>query len=231
MFKKESIKGFVAGALAALTATAMATVFAEPVEQMISVIFDDYRIIIDGADKSDTPEDSKPFVYNGRTYVPLRYIGEALGKQVTWEGTTKTIYINDDGSEREDVYFATMPYDKAKGSIELDAETNTVRSYEANGHGTVKRSITYNLNGLAKNIIGTIDMVGSGSEVEGKLTIYDQDDKILYETPILRSVTKPISFDVPTKGALQIRVEFVTIYDGSGSRKHNLQIKDFRYSK
>lgn len=33
------------------------------------------------------------FIYNGRTYVPLRSIAETLGKEVKWEGETKSIYI------------------------------------------------------------------------------------------------------------------------------------------
>ncbi|MDQ0285159.1 hypothetical protein J2Z49_000249 [Desulfofundulus luciae] len=50
------------------------------------------KIIIDGADKTP-PADKRPFVYNGTTYVPLRYVAEALGKQVKWDGATGTIYI------------------------------------------------------------------------------------------------------------------------------------------
>ncbi len=34
---------------------------------------------------------------NGRTMVPLRFISEALGAQVSWEGATKTITINSGG--------------------------------------------------------------------------------------------------------------------------------------
>ena len=75
MFNKDCVKGMVMGATIALTTAAMVTAFAEPIEQAITAYFGNYRIIIDGADKSDAPEDSKPFIYNGRTYVPLRYIG------------------------------------------------------------------------------------------------------------------------------------------------------------
>lgn len=50
------------------------------------------KIIIDNVDKTP-PSDQAPFVYNGSTYVPLRYISEALGKPVNWDGSTGTIYI------------------------------------------------------------------------------------------------------------------------------------------
>jgi hypothetical protein len=32
-------------------------------------------------------------IINGRTYIPLRFVGEALGDDVVWEGSTRTIYI------------------------------------------------------------------------------------------------------------------------------------------
>jgi hypothetical protein len=35
-------------------------------------------------------------VINGRTMVPLRFVSEALGAQVAWDGTTKTVIISDD---------------------------------------------------------------------------------------------------------------------------------------
>ena len=34
-------------------------------------------------------------IVNSRTLIPLRAISEALGKQVLWDGTTSTAYIND----------------------------------------------------------------------------------------------------------------------------------------
>ena len=101
MFTKDKTKGFIIGVIAAVSAGTMVTALAEPVEQAISVVFDNYRIIIDGADKSDVPDDSKPFIYNGRTYVPLRYIGESMGKKVLWDGDTKSIYINDINTSEE----------------------------------------------------------------------------------------------------------------------------------
>ena len=32
-------------------------------------------------------------IIGGRTYIPLRFVGEALGDEVTWDGTTSTITI------------------------------------------------------------------------------------------------------------------------------------------
>jgi len=37
--------------------------------------------------------DVAPFIYNGRTYVPLRFISEALGKEVRWDDQNRVVYI------------------------------------------------------------------------------------------------------------------------------------------
>jgi len=33
-------------------------------------------------------------IVNGRTYIPLRFVGEALGDEVLWEGSSRSIYIS-----------------------------------------------------------------------------------------------------------------------------------------
>lgn len=34
-----------------------------------------------------------PYIENGRTYVPIRFVSEALGADVKWNNTTKTVTI------------------------------------------------------------------------------------------------------------------------------------------
>ncbi|MDP4097903.1 copper amine oxidase N-terminal domain-containing protein [Paenibacillus sp. P96] len=41
---------------------------------------------------------SEPFMINGTTYLPLRLVGTALNKNVTWDGTNKRVIIADNGS-------------------------------------------------------------------------------------------------------------------------------------
>lgn len=175
MFNNEKVKGFLGGVVITLATSTIITAFATPIEQAINVVYDNYRIIIDGADKSNVSEDSKPFIYNGRTYVPLRYIGEAMGKKVLWDGDTKSIYINDEGTSREDVNFASQGYEKSDKDIYLYSDTNIVQfnSYVYN-YTESENSITFNLNGLAKKVLGTVDMSDTKSnEVEGQVIFYD----------------------------------------------------------
>lgn len=37
----------------------------------------------------------EPLIYEGTTYVPVRAVSEWLGKTVTWQGNTNSVFIND----------------------------------------------------------------------------------------------------------------------------------------
>lgn len=40
---------------------------------------------------ANTPVDVPPLLQSGRTFVPLRFIGEALGSSFSWDGATQTV--------------------------------------------------------------------------------------------------------------------------------------------
>ena len=62
----------------------------------IEVTFRDIKLYVAGA--LLTPRDAnnnviEPFLYNGTTYLPIRAVGQALGKDIEWDGVTNSIYI------------------------------------------------------------------------------------------------------------------------------------------
>jgi S1-C subfamily serine protease len=69
--------------------------------------------------------DVPPKIINNRTYVPLRFIGESFGSQVTWNSESKTIHIVDtkkelsikDISKKKDALVLLEVYDKNKKQI------------------------------------------------------------------------------------------------------------------
>ena len=78
---------FVAAAVPAYAALASKTIS----------VFSGVRIFVDGAELRPTDvkgNDVETFIYEGTTYVPLRAVGEALGAEVSWNGETKTVYLN-----------------------------------------------------------------------------------------------------------------------------------------
>ena len=56
---------------------------------------EDIKIIVDGSELRIAENDTKPFIEEGRTLVPMRAIFEALGATVEWDDTTKTVTSHD----------------------------------------------------------------------------------------------------------------------------------------
>jgi len=86
--KKEHLKGFVAGVL--LTAMLSATlVFASSISREIhygiSVVLNGHPVQFD--------EDSRPFIMDDRTFLPLRAMAELLGLPVEFDVETNTAYL------------------------------------------------------------------------------------------------------------------------------------------
>ena len=57
----------------------------------------DFTIVVDGTERtfySATGQEAHPIVYNGTTYLPLRAIGELMGKNVNWDQSTLTVTIS-----------------------------------------------------------------------------------------------------------------------------------------
>ena len=54
--------------------------------------FRNIKIVVDGKEVSTSAE---PFIYNGTTYLPIRAVGEAVGKEVTWNAGTNTVYLGE----------------------------------------------------------------------------------------------------------------------------------------
>ena len=61
--------------------------------QNIPVTYRNIKIVVDG---KQVISDKEPFIYNGSTFVPLRLIGESLGRTVGWDSATNTVSIDTD---------------------------------------------------------------------------------------------------------------------------------------
>jgi hypothetical protein len=64
---------------------------AEGISQAIEVHRGDIGIIIDGR---KTQLEEQPFIYNGRVYVPIRFISTAFGMDVDWNNEIRAVVIN-----------------------------------------------------------------------------------------------------------------------------------------
>jgi len=73
------------------TVTAIAVLArARVAQETITVNFNNIRIAIDG---QRVYTEFEPFVFQGRTYLPVRDVAEAMGFEVTWEAATNTVHL------------------------------------------------------------------------------------------------------------------------------------------
>ena len=57
----------------------------------------EYHIVIDGTERTFVNANGTkidPAIYNGSIYLPLRAIGEIMGKRVSWDGATQTVRLD-----------------------------------------------------------------------------------------------------------------------------------------
>lgn len=103
------------------------------------------------------------FLYNSRTYVPMREVAELLGKDVGWNSITKTASINDVIYEK-DVLSALLPSEAGYSWI--------YNGFAEYGHTMTLDSITDGPNQRVYSIGGEVeDMSGGESPIDGTLSI------------------------------------------------------------
>nr|WP_315989943.1 stalk domain-containing protein [Desulforamulus aquiferis] len=66
---------------------------AATISKAIDVNYQDIQLLVDGSVITVQP-DEEPLVYNGRTFVPIRLVAEALNLSVEWLATEKIVMIN-----------------------------------------------------------------------------------------------------------------------------------------
>ncbi len=86
---KDKLKGLITGICVGSLLTGT-TAFAAG--SQIEVTFKNIRYLFNGAEK--TPVQDEHFIYKGQAYLPIRFVGEALGKKVVWDEANQAIHID-----------------------------------------------------------------------------------------------------------------------------------------
>ena len=83
---KGNIKSFICGMLV-MGVISCAGVYAADVWQNINVLPNTIKVVVDGKEVQ-----ADNFLYNDTTYLPIRAVSEALGKDVQYDTQTSTAY-------------------------------------------------------------------------------------------------------------------------------------------
>lgn len=202
-----------------LTFTYFSTTEAASDLKKISVSQDPINYYVDKVEKVP-PEGQAGFNYQGTIYVPMRFIAESLGEEVTWDGKTKSVYIGDVpkfialkdvkpiGSD-EDHFFHNP------SSVIISTGEKFERSYQLGGYhggGAVQdHAVEYLANGNYKGFetyLAPIKKLAANSFGAGFLKIY-ADGKLVFDSGAIKDKVK---VHVNLDGVSKVKFEL----EGSG---------------
>ncbi|MDR6549575.1 peptidylprolyl isomerase [Paenibacillus qinlingensis] len=151
---KDKVKGLIVG----LTiGSVLSGTVAFAAGTQIEVAFRNLTYMFDGVEK--TPTDSKGFIYEGTTYVPLRFMSDSLGKKVAWDDETSTIWIGNNPNQMVATY---------KGGTvtraDFDAFFNLKALFNSN-HAASKDNVEYQT-GILKELVTNRVLYSRASEAD-----------------------------------------------------------------
>ena len=112
------------------------------ITQITAELRPDFTIVIDGQErvfKNVNGEVVDPVLYNGTTYLPVRAIGELMGKTVYWYEDQKKIELKDEGSTVTDADVIVPSGSNSNTDPNANANPNASPNANANANsGDVK---------------------------------------------------------------------------------------------
>lgn len=88
--KREVLKGILIGIILTFASMGTINVMARVGQDNITVHFNNINVAVNGQTIQTSYE---PFIFEGRTFLPVSDIANAVGYDVTWEATTNTVHL------------------------------------------------------------------------------------------------------------------------------------------
>jgi len=197
--------------------------------QMIEANYMGICVVIDGLEiepKDATGHAVEPFTSNGTTYLPVRAVAAALGKDVEWDGENCIVYIGDHIPGKETNWMTKLPpyqvnngtaYDgtdhksffTVAGKDQTQGVTLT-NKVEYNGYSNKSRETTgsalWNTDCKYKTMNVTVSHMGD-AQLDCKLEVYlDGVYSTTYDVPWDAA---PKELSIPLNYAPNVKLEFV----------------------
>ncbi len=196
----KTLKGYVLGLLTAAF-----------VAGGVSYAAQNVKIIIDGQEL--IPKDANgnrvyPIIENGTTYLPVRAIANAFGKEVYWDGPNYTVYI---GSMNGKLEYPTEELscddDIGDGWQTWDNLQDNYGNYYSRAINTRYSDATYEkiCNYRFSTFRGTIYVPNECTDGETQVII-KTDGKTIYTSPIINKATAPIPLELDITGCNDFQI-------------------------
>ena len=216
---KEKLKGVAIGLLMGALLTGGISYAANRAET-IDVFYDNIKIFIDGEELDPRDGDGQkvePFIYNGTTYLPVRAVGQAVGKSVEWDGVEKVVYLCAKPGNAENWLDVCGPYQYKECkeyrltnneyfTMSGKKYTNGYTMYLWNPARTAEA--LYNLDGRFNSVSFTVGHIDDTTRADAKLNVYL--DGIIAYTKELKYDDLAQKVTIPLNGALQMKIELVS---------------------
>ena len=234
--RKRILAGTAVVALLCGTAVAASTV----TTKMIEANYMGIKIVVDGVEVTRKDANGKvvePFASSGTTYLPVRAIGEALGKEVTWEGSTATVYVGEVPGQATDWMKKLPPYQVSTNTKIFDG--SDPKSYMTISGNKIAQGVQmsggyknegyaiWNTNLQYDTMTFTIGHVDGSKEYKISLDVYLDGE--LAETYTIDWSDAPQTITIPLDHAANVRLETLNV-EGTSGWNHEFGIYDISFS-
>ena len=126
---RERLKGAAIGIIAMIIIMTSIPVFATVAQRAATINYNNIKIVLNG---KAVQTENEPFIFDSRTYLPVRDVAEALGLNVDWDDRTKTASLSGKNGKYqteadflnsvEGAAFQAVAYRAAKALLSADAK-------------------------------------------------------------------------------------------------------------
>ena len=203
------LQGLIIGIL---IGTLMAGSVAYAANQSLEAYYNNIKIVVDG--KEITPKDAngktvEPFIVNGTTYLPVRAVAGALGKEVYWDGPNFTVYLGNMNGQLE--YPSLKLGDAVNIGNKLSEAKTPIDNY-GNTYGVAYyigyRATTYQtlLNMKYSHFKGTFFVPQGTTENSATSFRIEVDGKVVFSSGEITKTSEPIYVDINIAGGDDFKI-------------------------
>lgn len=190
---------FCAGFLMGAILFGAAFAFAAVGEKSVKIKFNNMKVVVNG---KLVPASEEPFTMGGKTYVPLRMIGEALGQNVGYENGTVLVGVNEQSLLLSDLLKPSETGVKTSAGIgtgiTVAGKAYTKGFYIEGSKARPTGSLKFTVQGSGmKKITGSLALDDSNPEsIEPVQVEILKDNSVIWEGELARGES-PVSINIP----------------------------------